>query len=222
MEAKPNTRLIEAREAAGFRTAAAFAKKFDLTESTYRSNENGTRPLTIEAAKRYGRILGKDWKFLMYEDGGAENLPAPPPASDGFVPVGRFDASFSMGPGSLIAEEPEPLGYWVFEEQWLRAISRATTDHLSVVKVDGDSMMPTLQDGDLVLIDRTKTKPNREGVYALRVGDIAWVKRISVNLKTQKVRVLSDNPLIPKQPEMDEEELSIIGRVIALVARKLP
>jgi hypothetical protein len=164
--------------------------------------------------------------FGVWEGGFNEDVdeaaPLPVPYVDGFVSVGRFDASFSMGPGSLIAEDPEPLGYWVFEQQWLRALSHVSPERLAVVKVDGDSMTPTLFGGDLVLIDRSKTKPNVEGIYALKVGDIAWVKRISVNLKTKKVRVLSDNPLVPKQPEMDEEDLAILGRVIALVARKIP
>lgn len=167
------------------------------------------------------KIFGNEWDGA--EDDAAEPETAlPAPAVEGFIPVGRFDASFSMGPGSLITDDPEPLGYWIFEEQWLRALSTVAPNSLAVVKVDGDSMSPTLFGGDLVLIDRSKTKPNAEGIYAIRVGDIAWVKRISINLKSKKVRVLSDNPLVPKQPEMDEEELSIIGRVVALVARKMP
>lgn len=155
-------------------------------------------------------------------DDADEEVQMPVPSVDGFVSIGRFDAAFSMGPGSLIAEEPEPLGYWVFEDQWLHGLSTVAPSLMAVVKVNGDSMTPTLFGGDLVLIDRSKTRPNVEGIYAIRVGDTAWVKRISVNLKSRKVRVLSDNPLVPKQPEMDEEDLSIIGRVIALVARKVP
>jgi len=171
--------------------------------------------LEIPLAKVFGT-----WDGPLDDADDDDQLPAP--SVDGFVPIGRFDASFSMGPGSLIADEPAPLGYWVFEEQWLRALSAVSPDRLAVVKVNGDSMTPTLFGGDLVLIDRSKTRPNFEGIYAIKVGDIAWVKRISVNLKSQKVRVLSDNPLVPKQPEMNEDELSIIGRVIALVARKVP
>jgi len=164
------------------------------------------------------KIFGA-WDGSIDDADDEDHLPAP--SVDGFVSIGRFDASFSMGPGSLIADEPEPLGYWVFEEQWLRGLSAVAPDRLAVVKVNGDSMVPTLFGGDLVLIDRSKTRPNIEGIYAIKVGDTAWVKRISVNLKSKKVRVLSDNPLVPKQPEMGEEELSIIGRVIALVARKV-
>jgi lambda repressor-like predicted transcriptional regulator len=165
-------------------------------------------------------IFGSMWEGVVDELDEEEALPIP--AFEGFTPVGRFDASFSMGPGSLIPDDPEPLGYWVFETHWLRALSAVSPDNLAVVKVDGDSMVPTLHDGDLVLVDRANRRLNREGLYAIKVGDTAWVKRISLNLKSQKIRVLSDNPLVPKQPEMDEEELSVVGRVIALVARKLP
>lgn len=181
----------------------------------------------LEKASKLARVLGKPivdifGDILEGADEADDSCALPAPSVTGFISIGRFDASFSMGPGSLIADHPEPLGYWVFEEQWLRALSSVSPDRLAVVKVDGDSMMPTLHNGDLVLVDRTRTRPNREGIYALQVGDIAWVKRVSVNLKTQKIRVLSDNPLVPKQPEMNEDELIIIGRVIALVARKVP
>lgn len=165
-------------------------------------------------------IFGAMWDGIE-EDLEEQDLPVTP-TLDGFTSVGRFDASFSMGPGSLVSEHPEPLGYWIFESQWLKGLSISASDLLAVVKVDGDSMVPTFYGGDLVLIDRTSTRLNREGIYAIRVGDMAWVKRISLNLKTKKVMVSSDNPLVQKQPEMDEEDLAIIGRVIALVARKVP
>lgn len=191
--------------------------------------ENNERELTLDWLKKIAPHLGVGVGQILADMPGIgdESTPyreRPGPvalAGQDFIPIGRFDASFSMGPGSLIPNDPEPLGYWIFEEQWLRALNAAAPDYLAVVKVDGDSMMPTLSGGDLVLIDRSKNRPNREGIYAIRVGDTAWVKRISLNLRNKKVRVLSDNPLFEKQPEMDEEDLSIIGRVIALVARKV-
>lgn len=139
-----------------------------------------------------------------------------------FTAIGRFDVRFSMGPGALIADNPEPLGFWMIETQWLHALSTAAPSELAIVRCEGDSMRETLMDGDWVLVDMTQRRLSREGLYAIRVGDTAWVKRISLNIKTKQIRVLSDNPTTPPQPEMDEEDLSIIGRVVALVARKLP
>jgi len=126
-----------------------------------------------------------------------------------------------MGPGSLAEENPEPLGYWLIERQWLAAITRVAPDHLAIVKADGDSMQPTLLGGDWVLIDRTQTRLTREGIYAVRVGSDTWIKRISLNLREKTVRIISDNPTTPVQ-DVEESELSIVGKVVALVARRLP
>lgn len=212
-------------KAGGNRKSISVAAK--LNETYVRDILDKGQTPQLKSAEKLSRGLNASitaW-FLAPSDedtGDLEAVYAAPAVAEGYIPIGRFDTSFSMGPGSLIEERPVPLGYMVFEEQWVRTLSAVAPAHLAVVKVDGDSMMPTLHAGDLVLIDRTKTKPNREGIYAIRVGDIAWVKRVSINLKTQKIRVLSDNPLIPKQPEMDEDDLAILGRVIALVARKMP
>jgi len=65
----PSERLKAAREAAGYDSAAAFARAMDETEATYRSYENGTRALTVAAAKRIAGKLGNiSWQRLMLGD----------------------------------------------------------------------------------------------------------------------------------------------------------
>ncbi|MEM7446414.1 MAG: S24 family peptidase [Pseudomonadota bacterium] len=191
---------------------------------------------TIQAA---ARALGVPVGYLVGEidqlEEGAEGEPATPaklPAlaltapgflelgSEEFASVGRFDAALSAGHGSLLEAEPDPLGYQLFEAQWLRSVTQAAPDHLAVVRVDGDSMEQTLSNGDWVLVDLTQRSFNREGVYALRIGDAGWIKRLSLNLRDRLVRVISDNALYPMQ-ELTEEELDIIGRVVCIVARRV-
>lgn len=137
-----------------------------------------------------------------------------------YVSVGRYDASLSAGPGSLIEAEAEPLGYMLFEAQWIRALTSAAPPHLAIVRVDGDSMVDTLFDGDYVMIDRSQRRFGREGIYALQVGDSAWVKRLSLNLRDRLVRIISDNNRYPTQ-ELPEDDVVIIGRIIWIVGRRL-
>src|SRR5690625_4011210 len=137
-----------------------------------------------------------------------------------WISVGRYDARLSAGAGSLLDTHPEPLGHALFEAQWLREVTRAAPSQLALVRVDGDSMIPTFQDGDWVMVDRSQARFDREGVYALRVGEAAWIKRLSLNLREKLIRIISDNPAYPQQ-ELEEHEVSLIGRVVWIVGRKV-
>ncbi|MEQ8251551.1 MAG: LexA family transcriptional regulator [Oceanibaculum nanhaiense] len=137
-----------------------------------------------------------------------------------YAAVGRFDARLSAGPGSFVIEGEQPEGYQLFEAQWLRAITTTAPDRLAVLRVDGDSMENTLSDRDFVLVDRSQNRFGKEGIYALRVGDNCWVKRLSLNLRDRLIRIISDNPRYPVQ-ELPEEEIDLIGRVVWIVGRKV-
>lgn len=137
-----------------------------------------------------------------------------------FVSVPRFDTALSAGDGAILDPNAEPLGFQLFERQWLRLIVDTAPAQLAVLRVDGDSMVDTLNDGDWVLIDRAQTRLGRQGIYALAIHDIAWVKRLSLNLRDGLVQVISDNPRYPVQ-ELAEDELTLIGRVVSIVSRRL-
>jgi len=140
-------------------------------------------------------------------------------AKTAFASIGRYDASLSAGPGSIIDPHAEPLGYQLVEMSWLQTLTKAKPHELALLRVDGDSMSPTLEHSDWVLIDRTQTRISREGIYALAVGDDAWIKRITLDLAEKKVRIISDNTKYPPQL-LSEEDLRLIGRYVALVWRR--
>lgn len=137
-----------------------------------------------------------------------------------FAAIARYDAGLSAGPGCILDPHEQPLGYHVFEQQWLNALTRAAPQHLAILRVDGDSMEPSLHDGDWVLVDRTQRRFNREGIYAMQVGDAVWVKRLSLNLRDRLIRIISDNEMYETQ-ELAEDEVSLVGRVIWIVGRKV-
>lgn len=214
-------RLRQARKDAGL-TQQELADAVGLKQSAIAELESGRSQETsriLELAKAVNKT--PEWlrgERQAFKQKAVATLPFPAP--DGFIALGRFDASFSMGPGALVADHPEPLGYWMIEAQWLNALTRAAPDLVAIVKADGDSMSPTLLPGDWVVVDRTQTRITREGIYAIRVGDDLWIKRLSLNLKDKTVRVISDNPTTPVQ-SVDESDLTVIGRIIAVVGRRV-
>jgi phage repressor protein C with HTH and peptisase S24 domain len=80
-----------------------------------------------------------------------------------------------------------------------------------VIAVEGDSMEPTLRDGDEILVDRTP-RPLRAGIHVIRLDDVLLVKRLEAAAGGQ-VRVISDNPAY-RPSERGATEIEMIGRVV--------
>ena len=136
------------------------------------------------------------------------------PASNGLTSVKRHPVTVSAGPGAVVNEE---LGrpYFAFAERWLKALTATPADNLSIVRVEGDSMSPTLNPGDEILIDLGDCADRlRDGIYVLRVDDALVVKRLALNPLGRSVTVQSDNPAYPDWPDCDLDEINCIGRVI--------
>jgi phage repressor protein C with HTH and peptisase S24 domain len=78
-------------------------------------------------------------------------------------------------------------------------------------------MYPTISDRDLLLIDRSNTSINmNDQIWALASGNIGMVKR--VRMADGRVNLMSDNPHVSDYAA-GEDELSVIGRVVAVVRR---
>lgn len=130
------------------------------------------------------------------------------------IPV--FDLRLSAGPGAWIGDESEPMHFEPYRHQWLRSITTASSEALMIARVDGDSMETTLFHGDQVLLDRTRQSVNRDGIFGYRIGDALNVKRFSVNPRSRLVTIISDNRNYPPYPDVNPDELDVIGRVIWL------
>jgi hypothetical protein len=135
-------------------------------------------------------------------------------ATKGLVSVKRHPVSVSAGPGAIVMEE---LGkpYFGFDERWLKALTSTPAERLSIVKVEGDSMSPTLNQGDDILVDPGDAADRlRDGIYVLRAEDALLVKRLALHPMGRRVTVQSDNPAYPDWPDCGLEHIHVIGRVI--------
>lgn len=142
-------------------------------------------------------------------------LPQDPSAEFGaLVPVYRTAVHASAGPGSLPDEEAA-RPYLAFDPGWLRSLTGSPASKLSVVRVQGDSMAPTLGAGDDILVDLSdKADRLRDGIYVLRVDGALLVKRLAVHPVGRRVTVQSDNPAYSDIPDCALDEIECIGRVI--------
>jgi len=129
------------------------------------------------------------------------------------VAVPRLALGASAGPGSL-QEDETAAGALAFDARWLRALG-GRPDMLSIIRVDGESMAPTLSDGDDIMVDRADgIERLREGIYVLRMDDVLMVKRVALTPRRGRFSIRSDNPLYPAWDDIDPELVAIVGRVI--------
>jgi phage repressor protein C with HTH and peptisase S24 domain len=130
------------------------------------------------------------------------------------IPIPRLDVGASAGHGSL-AEGENAFAHIAFDPTWLRRLCAATPADLSLIRVDGDSMTPTLVDGDEIMVDRSDSLERlRDGIYVLRRDDALMVKRLALSPASSRVMIKSDNPAYPDWPDCDVATLDVIGRVV--------
>lgn len=126
------------------------------------------------------------------------------------VPVYNVEAS--AGPGRIVDIE-EHVANLAFSARYLAEMTSARGRDLAAIRVRGDSMEPTLLDDDMVLIDRTKTSLDYDGMFVLRFGEALHVKRVGRGRTRTTVQVISDNRIYPPV-EMDRAEIEVVGKVL--------
>ena len=94
-----------------------------------------------------------------------------------------------------------------------------------IINARGDSMEPTLTDGELLFVRTVKNESEVVSgyVYAIRYGEDTFVKRVERNPVTKTITLFSDNekyePIAIKGQNL--KNCTIVGRVIAHIRRGL-
>lgn len=153
------------------------------------------------------------------------------PSVKGALP--EVDASVGAGQGTVGEFLTLPMGKetysghkvvaeWLFPDGFLRNEAKVTPNQTLVMSVIGDSMIPTYQPGDRVLVDLAQNRLSTDTVYVISDGmSDPQIKRLQRVLFSEpaKVRIISDNPSL-ETDTVDLDRLQIIGRVCGHVARK--
>ncbi|KQI67974.1 hypothetical protein AN189_12910 [Loktanella sp. 3ANDIMAR09] len=127
--------------------------------------------------------------------------------------VRRYDVQLSAGSGSISdrAEELTPIPF--APDFFSKKLGGRNPDRMVIVDARGDSMVPTLGDGDLVMIDTSEVDV-RDAIYAVSYGDALFIKRLAK--RGDRIDLISSNPEYPVEriEGPDLAQLEIIGRVV--------
>jgi phage repressor protein C with HTH and peptisase S24 domain len=161
-------------------------------------------------------LLKVDLDWLLHGIGEVEGVsPFIGNPDETFVAIAHAGARPSMGGGAVVQDHGDTADRaYHFRRSWIRQSLKASPSQLRIMHVEGDSMAPTLVDGDAVLVDLARKAPNPPGIFVLDDGMGLVAKRLEhiANSDPPAVRVISDNKHYPEY-ERTADEIHIVGRI---------
>ncbi|MBT8427765.1 MAG: S24 family peptidase [Erythrobacter sp.] len=197
-------RLVELTEKS--RTSLASLSSMLGRNSSYLQQfvrKGSPRKLEEADRRRLAEFFGVDEVVL-----GADPDLRPARESEDFVAVPRLALDASAGPGAFSAEEIS-FDSFRFSRRWLREMGLEGAD-LTAIRVEGDSMEPTLRSGDEIFVDRNKR--SGEGIHVVRIGDALHVKQVQASAPGRIALISANDAYAPI--ELERGEVEIIGRVV--------
>ena len=161
------------------------SKMMDIPPKTTLGFLKNASSVSLLPAARLCRILDVQVDWLVFGT-----------TSSDFLQVNSLDSSAS---------------FISLQRSWARSYLGA--ENLGAVLMNGDSMEPTIKDGDLILLDLGNIDP-ADGMFAVRHWETVAIKRLS--LSWTNLHISGDNPKY-KPFEIKREELStleILGKVV--------
>ncbi len=189
-------------------TAAELGKAIGRSQPTISKWEN-RRKLKYEEAKLIAdyynipvcEVTGEAPENYIDLSSGAANMAS--------LPI--IDASLSAG---SLAEGL--IGRQLISMDLIKNITQTAPGNITIVRLHGDAMSPTINENDFVWIDTSITHAQNNGLYLFKAGSQIFVKRLCFNEFTASADIISDNPLYPPVPIKDPEKVQILGKVISI------
>lgn len=120
------------------------------------------------------------------------------------IPV--YEQAYSAGKGQFVPEDAEVIEYIA-----VPADLKHYADKLMAAYVRGDSMEPTLYDGDRIIFDNMGFDGD-DGIYAIIFNGSGFVKRLQRG--NGYMKIISDNKAYePMEEPGESDNFSVVGKV---------
>ena len=213
------------RQIRGKMTLPEFAKHFNMHGQTLSRYEKGYNAPDAFFFKKICEDFNIEARWLLLgEDpirpgeAGIKETPADYSGDElkknGFTLVPRYDVQVSLGCGALVDNE-QIVEHLAFKTIWLKKEMNLEPGRLALISTVGDSMYPTIREGDLLLVDLRRREVGDDAIYIIRRDSTLVAKRFQ-RLFDGTVSIKSDNPIYKEEvvPRETAKELNLIGRVV--------
>jgi phage repressor protein C with HTH and peptisase S24 domain len=191
-------------------SSAELAKRADVKTSFLYDVISGksTNPSTIKLA-RVAESLDVSLAYLAGNEAGSQERPE---NSTAYLAVPRITVDITAD-GNRVVTQEHTAEYYYFRKSWVTEHLKTTAATLRLLYIRGDSMDPTLQHDDIVLVDMSRKTPTPPGIFIVFDGLGLSAKRLEYVDRQKTIRLISDNPQYTTY-ERSVEETVIIGRVV--------
>jgi len=155
-----------------------------------------------------------EWLATGHESAAAKRSAGHSAERDEFFYVPRYDVK---GAGGTVLRSEQVVDHLAFKKEWVRARFNADPRNLLLIEAVGDSMAPTLEDSDLLLVDLGEPRFRHDGIYVLRREHELEVKRLQ-RRPDGTLTIICDNPAYAPSV-VASDSVHIIGRVIWSASR---
>lgn len=141
--------------------------------------------------------------------------PAPAPGVPAVL-VPLLANAGSMGFGTEMQHDDVLVGHIALSEQWVaRRLQPSSQAALRFIHAYGDSMSPTFEDGDILLVDTGIKDPKTiDGVYVMAANDRIYIKRVRQRMD-KAIEISSDNATVKTVDVLNgDHSVDILGRVV--------
>lgn len=181
---------------------AWLCKKVGVALQTLRNKIHLGRIPSLEETMKILDALGMTWDEFERYPKKKSNVPV--------LPV--YEQAFSAGKGQFVPDDAE-VKEWVA----VPAELRGKEERLAAAYVRGDSMQPTLYDGDIIILEKNGYD-NTDGIFAIIYKGAGFVKRLQRDIGG--IKIVSDNKLYEPMSEPESsEDFSVVGKVRYVVHR---
>lgn len=192
---------------------SSFAREIEVSPQALSAWFSGRNTPSIDAVVKMCEALSVSPSWLLT---GREDSPQHQSiVTDDFVCIPLFSAQASCGNGNFV-ETATLVRLIEVNKNWIhRYCGTANLRALNIICISGDSMSPTLSDGDFIIIDTSVKHAYTDAMFAYMLDDDLFVKRIQRTGRNLTIR--SDNPLYPPvvlTPDDMEHGFKVIGRVV--------
>lgn len=142
-----------------------------------------------------------------------DELIAPGDAAEqlGMKMIPEVDIAYSLGAGAVHDDYIESRMV-PFRRDWLDRLTRGGPADVFLTRGQGDSMMPTILDDDVLVNRADSSIRQQDRIWALGYGELGMIKRVR-RLPSGRFQLNSDNPAVTPIEAIDDE-LFVVGRVI--------